>query len=114
MAGTPINLALFGIPLSPPETFTISLAGVTYTLRVQYRNAPGGGGWYLDIGDSQGNPLVQGIAMVTGCDLLGQYAYLGIGGGLVLTSGKTPDEPATFDNLGSDVGLYFLVPTPAS
>src|ERR1700677_3277206 len=59
------------IPLTPiNQTFPISLSGVTYTLTFQWRTPVGT--WVMDIGDVNGNPLVSGIALVTGADLLAQ------------------------------------------
>lgn len=66
------------------------------------------GGWVLDIADSANNPLVQGIPLVTGCDLLQQFGHLGIGGALwVLTDGDPMAVP-TYHNLGSLSHLYFV------
>jgi len=103
-------LTAYEIPLSPQaQTFTISLNGTTYTLTLIYRSVDDIGGWVLDIGDASNNPLVQGIPLVTGCDLLRQYQYLGIGGGLwVLTDGD-PSAVPTFSNLGSLAHVYFVV-----
>jgi hypothetical protein len=101
----------FNIPLQvgTPQTFTIALSGVTYTFTLQYRNDPGGtGGWVLDIADASGNPLVQGIPLVTGTNLLEQYAYLGFGGGLYVQNASNPDAVPTFEDLGSDSLLYWV------
>lgn len=102
-------MALYEIPLtSEPQSFGISLSG--RELRLAFRwaesacpDAPGG--WLLDIYDAPDDlaPLVLGIPLVAGCDLLRPYAYLGLGGGLYLSG----DMPPTLDNLGSDVFLLF-------
>jgi hypothetical protein len=99
----------FEIPLSgQSQTFNIVLASVTYQLTLTWRNA-GSCGWILDIADSSGNPLIQGIPLVTGADLLAQYRYLGFTGSLVVKTDADPDAVPTYDNLGSTSHLYFVV-----
>jgi hypothetical protein len=101
----------FQVPLqAAPQRLTITLAGVQYTLTLQYRNTVEGG-WILDIGDSNNNPIVQGIPLVTGADLLAQYAYLGFGGQLRVQTTSNPDAVPTFENLGTD-GLLWFVTNP--
>jgi len=99
---------IYQIPLQPtPQTFKATLVGVIYQLTLTYQNT-NEGGWCLDIADSNGNPLVQGIPLVTGCNLLGQYEYLGIGGGLWVQTTNDPDAVPTFENLGVGSMLYFV------
>jgi len=52
--------------------------------------------------------LIAGIALVTGTDLLGQYAYVGIGGALYVATDGNPDAVPTFDNLGGSCKLYWV------
>lgn len=100
-------MARFEIPLSPtPQQFTIALAGVVYTLTVKYLNVDQGG-WTVDIGDAQNNPIVTAIPLVTGADLLEQYAYLNFGGTLTVSTDNSPDAPPTFQNLGVNSHLWF-------
>lgn len=97
----------YEIPLSPdPQTFVIAIAGKDYRLRLTYQDVDGGG-WVVDISDSQGGTLVQGIPLVTGADLLEQYQYLGIGGALYVQGAPDPDSVPTFENLGTDAILYW-------
>ena len=106
----------FEIPLSPtPQRFRITLAGVNYGLVMSYRAAPCGmGGWCMDINDDLGNPIVCGVPLVTGSDLLAQYAYLGLGGGMMVLSDGDADALPTFENLGITPGshLYWITTTP--
>lgn len=101
-------MAIFEIPLSnASQTFQITLGGVQYQMTLIWRAAPQGG-WVLDIADVQGNGIVSGIPLITGADLLEQYAYLGIGGELwVQTDGDAAAVP-TYDNIGSTSHLYFV------
>lgn len=100
-------MTTYEIPLiAAPQTLKTSLNGTTYTLTLTYR-----GMWVLDIADAVGNNIVCGIALVTGCDLLGQLEYLGLGGILqVQSDGFTPDAVPTFSNLGQQSHLYWTTP----
>ncbi|MBB3811466.1 phage baseplate plug family protein [Pseudochelatococcus contaminans] len=105
-------MPVFEIPLiAAPQTFIVSLSGVEYRFRLTYADAPEGG-WLLDILDNKSNvgtPLVRGIPLVTGADLLAPYRHLGIGGGLIVASDADMDAVPTFQNLGSASKLYFKV-----
>ena len=98
----------YQIPLTPtPQTFTVTLAGVEYQLTVRWNHADEAG-WVLDIDLPDGaGRVVDGIPLVTGCDLLAPYAYLGIGGALVAWSDDS-DLPPAEDNLGDGVDLVFI------
>lgn len=94
------------IPLTADaQVFTITLNGVAYQLTLMWRS---GAGWVLDIADATGNALVGGIALVTGVDLLGQFAYLGIGGSLAVLTAGDIQQPPDFDGLGTESRLYFV------
>lgn len=98
----------FTVPLQPqPQTMTIALSGVTYILTLSYRNVAMGG-WVLDIGDASNNPILQGVPLVTGANLLAKYAYLGFVGALWVQTLDDPDAVPTFKNLGSDGQLFYV------
>lgn len=98
----------FEIPLSPePQRFTITLSGVDYRLTVQYRKA-GGAGWVLDIADANNAPLVSGIPLVTGIDLLGQYRHLGFAGRLWVQGADDPDDVPTYGDLGIGSHVFWV------
>lgn len=97
----------YEIPLTPePQTFSIALAGVTYRLTVAWNSSAGL--WVLDIADADSVPLVQGLTLVTGLDLLEQYRHLGIMGSLVVQTDHNTDAPPTLENLGTAGRLYFV------
>jgi len=99
------------LPLSgTPQRFTMTLAGNTYQFLFQYRDAvaAGGGGWVLDLNDYLGNPIICGIPLVTGADLMAQFGYLGFPGQLWVRSDGTPDAVPTFDNLGYLSHVYYV------
>lgn len=99
------------IPLTPePQTFSITFGTKTYRLRFAYTKWPEAG-WLLDISDDQGNALVCGIPLVTGLNLLAPYAYLDIPALLYVVNKKDPFMPPEFNNLGTDVKLYAVVPS---
>jgi hypothetical protein len=107
-----VTLAAFEVPLTGmPQRFATALGGITYILNFQWRNNPLAG-WVLDIADAGGNPLVAGIPLVTGCDLLAQYAYLGFTGGLVVFSDGDLMSVPTFTNLGALSHVFWLFDVP--
>ncbi|MDR1020512.1 MAG: hypothetical protein LBL73_07125 [Synergistaceae bacterium] len=99
----------YAIPLTPtPQTFNISLANKEYLLTVRWNAAPEGG-WWLDISrPDNGEPILHGLPVVTGTDLLGPFGYLDFGGSLVCYSGAS-DEAPTYENLGIGNDLLFVV-----
>ena len=101
-------MSIHRIPLTPtPQRFNISLANKGYRLTVRWNAAPEGG-WYLDIASpDNGEPILSGIPIVTGVDLLGAYEYLNFGGSLVCWSGDSDAAP-TFENLGIEKQLLFV------
>lgn len=98
----------FEIPLiQGPQSFTVRLGGVDYAMRIAYRNTTEGG-YVLDISDTKGNAIAQGIPLVTGVDLLGQYKHLGFGGRLWLQTASSVDAVASFAGLGTDSKLIWV------
>ena len=103
-------MSVYEIPLSPQQqSFAIALNDVTYNLRFTYQDAPEGG-WIADIADANNVPLACGIPLVTGADILAQYAYLGIGGKLFVLSDDAKANVPTYQNLGLTSHLYFETP----
>ena len=100
-------MSIARIPTSPmPQRFLITLsAGQTYQLVTQYRDAPEAG-WTLDIGEPNGTPVISGIPLVTGVNLLAQYQHLIVGSLFVLSDVETWAVPG-FSDLGVSSHLYF-------
>lgn len=97
------------IPLiASAQSFSISLNAVLYNLTVVWNTQSQS--WTLDLADTNNVPLLQGIPLVTGCDLLEQYAYIGIGGSLYVQSDGDQTAVPTFVDLGSTGHLYFVTP----
>jgi hypothetical protein len=98
---------VYTVPLNgAPQQFTIGLGGVTYTLLLKWNAMQQG--WFLDIGDSSNNPIVSGIPLVTGVNLLEQYGYLGFNGSLYVQTASNVDAIPTFTNLGTDSNVFYV------
>lgn len=101
-------MSAFEIPLiAAAQSFSVTLVGVTYSMKVRW--CVPSACWILDIADTNDVPIVSGIPMITGADLLEQYGYLGIGGMLFVQTDNDTNAVPTYDNLGS-LGRLFFVP----
>lgn len=101
-------MAQYKIPLSTgPQKFRIQLGTTTYQLVLIWRDTDQGG-WFLDINDTAGNAIVNGIPLLPGSDLLAQYQYLGIGGSLYVLTDGDPLMVPTFGSLGVSTWLYYV------
>lgn len=97
------------VPLiAKPQTLVVVLGGVVYQLTCRWCRPAAA--WILDIANSSGVPIKNGIPLITGADLLAQYAYLGIAGKLIVQSSDDPDAVPTFTSLGGNANLYFVSP----
>lgn len=98
----------YKIPLKGgPERFKITLGGTDYWLQLTYKNVEQGG-WVLNISNSTGSPIVNGIPLVTGVDLLAQYPHLGFAGRLWVQTDYSADAVPTFENLGTSTKLLWV------
>lgn len=98
----------YEIPTAPrAERFTISLAGVAYQLTL-YWCAPTNS-WVLDIADAGGAPLVCGIPVVPGIDLVAQHQHLGFGGQIIAVVDGDAAAVPNYSGMGTTGHLYFLV-----
>ncbi|NTA27392.1 phage baseplate plug family protein [Allorhizobium ampelinum] len=99
----------YEIPLSgSPETFSIQLDGTTYQISTQYADATEAG-WFINIATDDGTPIISGLPLVTGLDLLEPYVYLGIAGSLYVYTDVDTDAVPTYSNLGSTSHLVYVV-----
>jgi hypothetical protein len=97
----------FEVPLAAtPQTLTISLSGTVYNLLVRWSQIDQI--WLLDINDQGNNPVVTGINMTTGGDLLKPYRYLGFVGSLYVQTDTDTLALPSFTNLGSTSHLYYV------
>jgi hypothetical protein len=101
--------SVFEIPLTGvSQRFGITLANVRYILTVRWNSKVSS--WFLDIADSGNIPVLSGIPLVTGVDLLEQFEYLGLGGQLFVQTDGDAQAIPTYENLGTSSHLYFVVP----
>jgi len=61
------------------QSFLCTLGGVSYRMTLRWNSALVGE-WILGIHDANDKPIVDGIALVAGINLLGEFDYLYIGG----------------------------------
>lgn len=108
-----INVSVLRIPVTPrPQTFSIMLSGTLYTIRLYWLKPAEC--WVFDFYDRTGeNKILCGVPLVTGSDLLGQFAYVGIGGGLfVVTDTLPPDTIPSWTELGVTGHVYYVPRRP--
>jgi hypothetical protein len=102
---------IWEIPLSPrTQKMRVDISGTVYTLHLKFNSVCNT--WIMDVNDSNDFPVLEGVPLVTGSDLFGQFRYLGIGGGvpvIVMTigPGRSPDEIPNYVNLGIDGRVFF-------
>lgn len=95
---------------SSPRRFSVFLNGTEYVVSNRW-NAMSNS-WIMDILSVNGVPILTGVPMVCGADLLSQYEYLGIGGAMIAQTDNAPSQPPAVDNLGSTSQLYYLSEAP--
>lgn len=93
------------IPLSPDnQLFSVTLAGGAYLMRTVWRDPC----WYLDLLNADQTPVAQALPLITGADLLAQYAYLNLGFSLVVGTDIAGQEYPTKTDLGITSHLYVI------
>lgn len=98
----------FEIPLSPtPQSFGITLNNIDYVLTFRWNQASRC--WKLDIADPNLTLLVSGLAIITGVDILTQFAYLDLGGQIIAQTSHDTFAVPMFANLGNLGKVYFVV-----
>lgn len=86
---------------------TLTLDGVRFQLDTYTNRADNS--WYLDIFDTNGVALVQGIALATGLDLLYPYRYLDVPAGVLFVNDLDgPRQDPGLDSFADqEVALYY-------
>lgn len=93
------------IPLTADnQHFSITLAGTAWQVRIIWR----GSGWIMDLQDERGEALVSGLPLVTGEDLLAQYAWLQPGVKLIVVCDANGQDYPTQTDLGSSSHLVVI------
>jgi hypothetical protein len=91
---------------TPYQSFSVKLEGSIYQVRLRYNSRAGH--WALDLADAVGAPLVSGIAIRLGVDLLVQYSGDDFPPGKLFAMNWVDEfvEPDR-DNFGTDVSLIY-------
>ena len=100
-------MTTYAVPLSPsPKKFSIFLSGTEFNLTFTWCGPANC--WIMDIADVNDVPLLEGVPLVTGADLLAQFGYVGVYGQMIAQTDNDPGAVPTFDNLGITSQLYYL------
>lgn len=83
------------------QKFNIRLGSVQYKLQLIYRAEQ----WYLDIFDTAENPLIAGVPMLVGDNLLAQHQHIIKGALYVLNTNE--DESQAFNDLSTRIKLFW-------
>jgi len=101
---------VYEFPLRPEaQEMQITLATVEYSVRFSFCDTPDGG-WFIDISSVDGVPLVRGIPLTAGEDVLQQFAYLNFPGEIRVETDDDDLVEPTYDNLGTNGRVLFITP----
>ncbi|WP_434524378.1 phage baseplate plug family protein [Photorhabdus asymbiotica] len=93
------------IPLSPiNQQFDVQLDGINYKMKLIWRDIAG---WILDIMTPDSEPIVTGLPLVFGANLLEQHRHLGFNGSLIFYGDINQEKPLR-NSLGEEDKLYFV------
>lgn len=102
-------MALLELPITNEKynyQFDIILDGKKYFFSFNYNIRVDS--WFMDIADSNEVPIVQGLLLFLGLDLLDQYSDERLPqGNLFIVNNKEDFVEATEENFGVDVKLYY-------
>lgn len=92
------------IPLTATnQQFSITLSGTVWQMRIIWRDVAG---WVLDMLNASGAPVITGIPLLPGQDLLAQYGWLNPGGRLVVVT--EDKQPPGETSPGQTAKFYWL------
>lgn len=90
-------MAIQEIPLTADnQKFSINIAGTTYRISIIWRDLY----WIMDLQNDRAEPVISGIPLVTGADLLAQYAHMNLGFKLVMVCDDSAQDYPTKSDLG--------------
>lgn len=102
-------MALLELPITNEKynyKFDIVLEGKKYFFSFNYNNRIDA--WFMDIADEVESPIVEGLMLFLGLDLLEQYADERLPqGNLFIVNNKEEFIEPTEENFGVDVKLYY-------
>lgn len=101
--------SLVELPLQArPQRFRAIIGGLGYRFTVQWCDPAQA--WRMDVSNDAGEALVNGLMLVTGCDIVEQFAYLGFNFKLAAYTDHAPEQVPTFENLGATGHVVAAVP----
>lgn len=101
----------YEIPITPLQNQSFSIAfhvNAFYWLRLYWVEAPEAG-WTLDIGYSEIEPLVCGIPVLPGRNLLDDYPELHLALILFIDTPGNQKKPPAFEDMGVLTKLYYAL-----
>lgn len=99
-------LEFYEVPLTPrPQKFTIFLGKTQWSLVLRWNHVANH--WTLDFLTAKNEPVLMGMLITTGVDLLVQHRHLGFEGSLIAQSSSDPLRPPSFENMGVTSHLIF-------
>ncbi|WPM85433.1 hypothetical protein QNH14_04550 [Apirhabdus apintestini] len=94
------------IPLTADnQRFSIQLGGQQLSFTLQWRDEAG---WLADIRDENDMPLLSGLPLVTGGDLLAPYRHLGLRGELHVIADDPGQQAPGKTSLGARHHLWYI------
>lgn len=91
----------------PDTTQRVELDGAVYSMRLRWTERAGA--WHMDLADSDGLAIVQGIRLVTLHPLLRRYRHLAVPPGeLILIDAKDQGGKPTLEEMGERYRLYYV------
>lgn len=104
-----IPFKTFKIPFTnQPQKFNVSLRGRLLILINRWNSIDST--WRVDVLDAITNQeLILSIPLVTGCNLLKQYNFVGLDGQIIVFTKSEIFSPPTYENLGVNSNVYFAV-----
>lgn len=101
-------MATWYFPLLPQaQEMQIQLGDVDYTIRFGWCDTTDGG-WFIDLSDVDGNPIIMGLPLTAGENVLQQFDYLKLPGEIRVQTDGSPLVEPTYDNLGSNGQVLFI------
>jgi len=82
----PTRLPAF--PDLPEHSYTVTLGDAVYTLRFVWRERLAA--WYMDLGDSTGTPIVQGVRLTTSWAPFESHGITGLAGVIYVRGNAEP------------------------
>jgi hypothetical protein len=91
----------------PDTTQRVQLGELVYVMRIMWSQRAGC--WHFDLADSDGNPILYGIRMVTMFPLLYRFRYLGTlpPGDLWFIDLREEGAKPTLEDMGERFRLYY-------